>query len=198
VSRALAAVVALALAAVLSLAPGQNLGGDSASAASCAWQQYSKRVVKRVKRNGRVRRVVHVKHWWNCTPFVEPPAVGIPPAVLPDPVAPPSPEVEPPPRRVSVTAKDDKPGEFSFGLSRLYVAAGEVTIELDNSWGQDAHNLNVRLEGNEDPPQLVGEAERGERRVGHLNLTAGTYRLWCSLPQHEEWGMNVDLEVRGG
>jgi hypothetical protein len=190
------------LALIVSLGFAPSLGTISATpraaAADCTWQRQSKRSVKHVKRDGRARRVVRVKRWWSCAPLVEPPAVGIPPAVLPAPVAPPSPEVEPPPRRVGVTAKDDKPGKFSFGLSRLYVVAGEVTVELDNSWGQDAHNLNVRLEGNEDPPLLVGEAEPGERRVGHLDLPAGTYRLWCSLPQHEEWGMSVDLEVRDG
>ena len=41
-------------------------------------------------------------------------------------------------------------------------------------------------------------AEPGESRVGRFSLPPGTYRLWCSLPQHEEWGMSVNLEVRAG
>ena len=45
---------------------------------------------------------------------------------------------------------------------------------------------------------LVGEAGPGESRVGHFDLAPGRYRLWCSLPQHDEWGMNAELEVRAG
>jgi hypothetical protein len=197
VSRALAAVVALALAAIASLTPaGQSLGGDSASAASCAWQQHSKRIVKRVKRDGRVRRVVHAKRWRTCDPLLAPPAIAPPAAPVTAPAAPTA-EPEPPPRRVSIKADDDTPEAFSFSLSRPFVVSGEVTVELDNQ-GQDAHNLNLRPEGGADAPLEVGEAEPGEHRVGHFTLQPGTYRLWCSLPQHEAWGMSVDLEVRGG
>jgi hypothetical protein len=195
VSGALTAVVALALAAALILTPsGVSLGGDSASAASCAWQQHSKRVVKRVKRNGQVRRVVHVKRWRTCEPLLASPAITAPPAA---PVTAPIAEPEPPPRRVSIKADDATPEAFSFSLSRPYVVSGEVIVELNNQ-GQDAHNLNLRPEGSADAPLEVGEAEPGEHRVGHFTLQPGTYRLWCSLPQHEEWGMSVDLEVRGG
>lgn len=196
-SRALAAVVALALAATLSLAPaGRIVGGDSASAADCGWQQHSKRVVKRVKRNGRVHRVVRVKRWRTCDPLLAPPAIAVvplPPATPATPTA----EPEPPPRRVSVKANDATPEAFSFGLSRPFVVSGEVTVELNNQ-GQDPHNLNLRPEGGEGSPFEVGEAGPGESRVAHFSLPPGTYRLWCSLPQHEEWGMSVDLEVRSG
>jgi hypothetical protein len=198
VSRGLAAVVVLALAATVSLAPaGQGLGGDSASAASCAWQQHTKRVVKQVKRNGRVRRIVHVKRWRTCDPLLAPPAITSPPAAPVTAPAAPSAEAEPPPRRVSIKADDATPAAFSFSLSRPYVVSGEIVVELNNQ-GQDAHNLNLRPEGSDGAPLEVGEAEPGEHRVGHFALQPGTYRLWCSLPQHEEWGMSVDLEVRGG
>jgi hypothetical protein len=199
VNRGLAAVVVLALAATLGLASaGQSLGGSSASAASCAWQQHSKRVVERVKRNGRVRRIIHVKRWRTCDPLLAPPAIVAPPtAPVTAPAAVAPPEAEPPPRRVSIKADDATPEAFSFSLSRPYVVSGEITLELNNQ-GQDAHNLNLRSEGSEGAPLEVGEAEPGERRVGHFALEPGTYRLWCSLPQHEEWGMSVDLEVRGG
>lgn len=197
-SRSLAAVVALALAATLSLAPaGATIGSGRASAADCAWQQHSKRVVKRVKRNGRVRRVVQVKRWRTCDPLLAPPALALAPSPPPAPVATPTAEPEPAPRRVSVKADDATPEDFNFTLSRLFVVAGEVTLELNNQ-GQDPHNLNLRLEGSEDSPLEIGEAGPGEHRVGHFPLAPGTYRLWCSLPQHEEWGMSVDLEVRGG
>jgi hypothetical protein len=199
VSRASTVAVALALVAAFSLGReiGPIGGGARAVAADCAWQRHAKRVVKHAKRDGRRRRVVLVKRWWTCDPLAAPPAVGVPPAILPAPILQPGAEPEPPPRRVSVKADDATPEAFSLSLSRSFVVSGEVIVELNNQ-GQDPHNLNVRLAGSGDPPLEVGEAGPGESRVGHLSLSPGSYRLWCSLPQHEEWGMKVDLEVRNG
>jgi hypothetical protein len=200
VSRALAALV-LALAAILCLAPVLPIaGGGRAAAAGCSWQRHSKRIVMHVKRDGEMRKVVRYRHWWSCNPFAVPPQqVGIPPASPPSPApAPaPAPEPDPLPRAVSVTAKDAVAEHFTFGLSRPYVVAGEVTVQLNNQ-GTDSHNLNVRLDGSEEAPLEVGEAGPGESRVARLSLAPGSYRLWCSLPQHDEWGMNVELEVKGG
>jgi hypothetical protein len=198
VSRALAGALTLALAAALILLPGVPLGGSQpASAANCAWQQHSKRVVKHVRRHGHPRRLVQVKRWWSCDPLPATPPTILPVTPLPTPSPAPAPEAEPLPRRVSVKAEDDKPEEFSFSLSRPYVVSGEVTIELNNQ-GQDPHSLNLRPVGDEGAPLEVGESGPGESRVGHFNLAPGRYRLWCSLPQHDEWGMNTELEVRAG
>jgi len=195
VSRGLAAFAVLALAAALSLAPtGQIFGSDSASASDCTWQRHSKRVVKHVKREG---RVVRVKRWWSCNPLAAPPAIVAPPAAPPDAPNQPGGEPEPPPRRVSVKADDATPEAFSFSLSRPFVVSGDITVELNNQ-GQDPHNLNLRPAGSESAPLEVGEAGPDESRVAHFSLSPGVYQLWCSLPQHEEWGMSVDLEVRGG
>jgi hypothetical protein len=198
------ALTAIALAAALSLLPGpQPLPG--AEAAECEWQRHSKRVVKKVHRDGKVRRVVRHKRWWTCVPVApvpapSPPPPAAPPAPSPEPapVPPPTPEEEALPRRVSVKADDATPEAFSFGLSRPFVFAGEVTVELNNGGAQDPHNLNLRLEGSEDPPLEIPEAGPGELRLARFQLAAGSYRLWCSLPQHEEWGMSVALEVRSG
>ena len=197
-SKALATVLALALVVTLGLAPeiGGIGGGSNAAAADCGWQRHSKRVVKRVKRDGKVRRVTRMKHWWSCDRDAARYPTALPPA-LPSPVVPPGAEPEPPPRRVSVKADDATPEDFRLSLSRPFVVAGEVAVELNNQ-GQDPHNLNLRPEGSEALPLEVGEAGPGESRVGRFSLSAGTYRLWCSLPQHEEWGMSVDLEVRDG
>jgi hypothetical protein len=199
VSQTRAALVALPLAAAVCLAPaiGTAGGPDRATAADCAWQRHSKRIVKHVKRDGRRRRVVRTKHWWACNPLAAPPALTEPPAAPPPPSAGPAPAPELP-RRVGAKVEDEDPEDFHFILSRPFVYSGEVTVELDNSLGGDPHNLNVQLEGSADPALEVGEAEPGESRVGHFDLAPGTYRLWCSLPQHEEWGMKADLEVRGG
>ena len=198
-SRARAAVVALALVATLSLVPASTplTGSGRAAAADCAWQRHTKRVVEHFRRDGRMRRLVRSKHWWSCNPLAVPPQLVPPtaPQVSSEPA--PAPEASPPPRTVSVKAEDAKAEHFSFGLSRPYVVAGEVTVQLNNQ-GMDPHNLNLRLDGSQEPPLQVGEAWPGEIRVGRFDLPPGNYRLWCSLPQHDEWGMNVELEVRGG
>ncbi|HEX5712463.1 MAG TPA: hypothetical protein VFX85_04030 [Solirubrobacterales bacterium] len=191
------------LAALLALSIGfGSVASDSAAAADCTWQRHSKRVVKKVKRQGKVRRVVGHKRWWSCVPLPVQPAPSAPAAAAtppePTPTPQPTPEEEALPRRVSVKANDDLPEAFSFALSRPFVYAGEVTVELNNSDAQDPHNLNLRTEGDEGAPLEIPEAGPGERRLARFQLPAGSYRLWCSLPQHEEWGMSVGLEVRPG
>lgn len=159
----------------------------SAHAAECNWQRHTKRVVKKVRRHGRVRRVVRRRHWWTC----EPAQASAEPAPAPAPT--PSESLEPAPEpeanRVSVRS-----AEYFFVLSRPSVKAGEVTVELNNQ-GEDAHNLNLHREGDEGPPLEVAETASQQRTVAHFDLPAGTYRLWCSLPEHDEKGMHTTLVV---
>jgi hypothetical protein len=190
------------LAALLLVSALGALASDGA-AAECSWQRHAKRVLKKVKRHGKVRRVVRIQHRWTCDPVTTAPAPSPPPVAIPAPQPEPSPQPGPEeealPRRVSVKANDDVAEAFSFGLSRPYVFAGEVTVELNNSEGGDPHNLNIRPLGSAAPPLLeIPEAGPGERRLGRFELPPGTYQLYCSLPQHEEWGMSVALEVRSG
>jgi plastocyanin len=119
-----------------------------------------------------------------ATPAIAPPA----PAPLPAPPAPaPEPELEA--NRLSV-----KSAEFYFNLSRPTVRAGEVTIELNNR-GEDPHNLNLRLDGSSETPLEIPETQSLQRTVATFDLPAGSYRLWCSLPEHEEKGMYTSLQV---
>jgi plastocyanin len=189
VRRSLATVACLALLGGLVLAPDSGwIASDSrAEAAECAWHRHSKRVVKRVKRGGKTRRAARTKHWWTCDALPSPA-----PATAPAPAPAPLPAPEPPPRRLGVTAY-----EFSYTLSRPDLAAGEVTIELNNQ-GQDAHNLNLQLVGGEEAPLQIAETASRQRAVEHFALPAGTYRLWCSLLEHDEEGMHATLVVKGG
>lgn len=192
--RAAAAAVSLALVATLSFPaylPGQ--AGGTAGADECTWQRHAKRVVKRVKRNGKPRREVRVKRWWSCEPLPAAPAPALAPTPPPAP-APPEPEPEPEtgPARLSVKAL-----EFSFTLSRPSLPAGEAIVELNNQ-GEDPHNLKLQLQGGEGEPLEVAEAGPLEHRSAKFELAAGSYRLWCSLPQHDDWGMNATLAVGSG
>jgi plastocyanin len=69
-----------------------------------------------------------------------------------------------------------------------------VTVELNNQ-GEDPHNLNLQREGDEGEPLQIPETASLQRGVASFDLPAGKYRLWCSLPEHEEKGMKTTLRV---
>jgi plastocyanin len=196
VKRLVALAVALALAAVLALPAGQaRVQTEQAAAAECLWERQAKRVVKQVRRQGRVRRVVRRRHRWVCVPQATPPAMAPAPAppsppLQTTPLSPPTAsEPEPEANRLAVKAM-----EFFLILSRPSVRPGQVTIELNNQ-GEDPHNLNIRREGEEGAPEEIPETQAQQREVASFDLPAGKYRLWCSLPEHEGWGMHTTLRV---
>lgn len=187
----LAVLGAIALTLVVSpeaQSPVPRLGTSHAAAADCVWKRSVKRVVKRVKRHGKVRRVVRRRVRWSCVPVTAAPVVTAPAPVQPSPPTPGS-EPEPEANRLAVKA-----AEFYFVLSRPSVKPGAVTIELNNQ-GEDPHNLNLRLEGEEGEPLRIPETDSLERSAESFDLQAGKYRLWCSLPEHEEQGMATTLQV---
>jgi plastocyanin len=144
-------------------------------------------VVKRIRRHGKVRRVVGVRHWSTCVPQATIPSLALP-TLTPTPPAP-APEPEPEANRLAV-----KSAEYYFTLSRPTVKPGAVTVELNNQ-GQDPHNLNLQLEGSGGEPLQIPETDSLEHSVANFELPPGKYRLWCSLPEHEEKGMETTLRV---
>jgi plastocyanin len=191
--RAAPAAACALLLAALALAPAAGWPPHSsrAAAADCSWNRHAKRVVKHLRRHGKLRRVARTRHWWSCDP---PPATPIasPPPAAPAPV--PGPTPEPEANRVGVAA-DDQGGAFGFTLTRPQVRAGKVTVELDNG-GEDPHNLNLQRQGSEEEPVLsLANTLPSEQRAATFELPAGTYRLWCSLPEHDEKGMHTTLVV---
>lgn len=179
------ATAAIWLTSAMAPVAAGPVGPDSASAGDCVWRKHSKRVVRWVRRDGRQRRVVRVHRWWRCHPIASP-TVPVPPPpplpVDPDPIL---------PGRLSVRAD-----EFNYILSATTISAGDVLIELDNR-GEDPHNLNLARTGSADAPLSIDEIGPLSRATGRFTLTPGTYRLWCSLPLHEEWGMTAELTVTG-
>jgi plastocyanin len=84
--------------------------------------------------------------------------------------------------------------EYSFTLSRTTVPAGKVIFEFVND-GQDEHNLNVL--GSEGPPAgTFPDAPPKAVSDQTMVLRAGTYTLFCSLPEHEQKGMKATLLVQ--
>jgi plastocyanin len=189
-----AAPLGLVLALLAALAAPNGvppLRPGVAHAAECQWKRQTKRVVKRVRRHGKLRKVVRRRHRWVCVPVsaVSLPA-PVPPAPDPLPLPEPEPEEEATANRLSV-----KSVEYAFTLSRPSVQAGAVTVELNNQ-GQDAHDLNLRREGDDEGvPLALPETQSLQHSVAHFELEPGTYRLWCSLPTHDEEGMHTTLVV---
>lgn len=69
--------------------------------------------------------------------------------------------------------------------------AGELTFFLANE-GATLHDVTIEEEGDE----VVVEAEGGQTDEGSMELTAGSYTYYCSVPGHREAGMEGTLEVQ--
>lgn len=84
--------------------------------------------------------------------------------------------------------------EYLFDPSTIVAGdGGELELTLDNQ-GAIAHNLRL-FDGEEDvggTPTFAG----GEARTVRLELDRGSYRMVCTVGDHEELGMVGDLEVR--
>jgi plastocyanin len=94
-------------------------------------------------------------------------------------------------RFLSVAAR-----EFSFTLSRPIVGAGSVTVELRNV-GEDPHNLVISPDDDSHTPLASwADTDPGTTLRKSVTLAAGRYQLWCSLLDHEQQGMSVDLVVQ--
>jgi hypothetical protein len=83
--------------------------------------------------------------------------------------------------------------EYRLLLSRPTIKAGPVNLEAIDR-GLDPHDLRLRAlasSGEIAVPQLTS----GQRWNGVVDLKPGTYRLWCSLPEHARLGMHTTLTV---
>lgn len=85
--------------------------------------------------------------------------------------------------------------EYSFDPERIVVegSSSPLRFSIDNV-GSLAHNLHVR-----DGDRLLGGVRSfpsGEQRTFTIRLAPGTYRLVCTVGDHEDLGMVGELEVR--
>ena len=84
--------------------------------------------------------------------------------------------------------------EFHLVLSRPSVKAGVVEIELQNV-GEDPHDLRVRRVGGTHTFSVLLTGP-GKRRSIAIRMRPGSYRLWCSVADHRQLGMQTLLRVR--
>ena len=87
---------------------------------------------------------------------------------------------------VSVTGTD----ALKYEPSSLEASAGEVAIELTSGESVE-HNVVIEEAGD----TLVVEAGAGESAVGTIDLDAGDYTFYCSVPGHRQAGMEGTLTV---
>jgi hypothetical protein len=114
------------------------------------------------------------------------------------PAPPPPPPPPPPPddpRYLQVVARDSVPDQWQLQLSRGALLSGTVEVEFNNRYAEDPHDLWLWRAGTTYRFDLVGN---GEKATKHLALSAGTWKLWCDLPQHEERGMVAYVTVADG
>jgi plastocyanin len=104
-----------------------------------------------------------------------------------------------PGRTVTVGAETElqvKADEYSFDPERIVVegAPSSLRFDLDNV-GSLAHNLHV-LDGDRSLGG-VRSFPAGEQRRFTVRVPPGSYRLVCTVGDHEELGMVGRLEVKG-
>jgi hypothetical protein len=112
------------------------------------------------------------------------------------PGAPPPPPPPPPPsddpRYVQVVARDSDPDQWELQLSRTTLLSGSVEVEFNNRFAEDPHDLWIRRGTT---TYKFDQVENGEAATKHVALTAGTWKLWCNIPGHEQQGMVAQVTV---
>ena len=84
--------------------------------------------------------------------------------------------------------------EYSLTLSRLRVSSGKVVVQLVN-FGMDDHDLVVEGSGKGSKPVSFAMLAPGKLETKTLQLAAGKYTLFCSIPGHRALGMVASLTV---
>jgi hypothetical protein len=81
---------------------------------------------------------------------------------------------------------------WSVRVTYFTLAAGKIEFVTTNV-GEDDHDLSVRRN-----TTVLGKLPLapGESETLTLTLSAGSYTLFCSLPDHEEAGMRRNITVR--
>jgi plastocyanin len=113
---------------------------------------------------------------------------------------------EPPPTTVRGHVIRLRMTEYRFSPQVIHAPAGRLTIRAHDD-GVLAHNVKIErpesATGQQDPdapaPKPLGgteSAQHGETVTTTLRLKPGTYRLVCTVSNHDNLGMNGTLVVR--
>ena len=121
----------------------------------------------------------------------EPPAGGPAPAPAPDEPAPPSEQPAPPPQRYYRSGVDLR--EFTVRVTRNTLDAGTIELVATN-FGEDDHDMALSQDGILIAKTPVIAPQTSATLT--TELAAGTYKVYCSLLDHDAAGMRASLVVR--
>jgi plastocyanin len=113
-----------------------------------------------------------------------------------EPAPPPAAEPTPPPAAAAEATTLENPAdpsELRFSKGSLEAPAGTITLVMENPSALE-HNIAVRGDGLDERGEVVGQ---GEESTVTVELEAGEYEFYCSVPGHDEAGMNGTLTVSG-
>ena len=171
------ALVALTVAVAVAIAAPSPSGAASTAGSSAKHRCKHKKAKHHHKRKKRCRR----KEAAGTTPTGESPN-------RPDKPSKPS----GPPGRLLATSLEISPAQLQLQLSRASVAAGTTIVEQYNS-GSDPHNLILQRQGA--VAFSFPSLDPGGDQRQTVNLTPGTWTLYCSLLDHKALGMQATLTV---
>jgi len=81
--------------------------------------------------------------------------------------------------------------EFKIKLPKTTLPAGSYTFDVRND-GKIPHDLVVNGEGVKRGTPLI---DPGQSKSLKVDLKAGTYDVYCSVPGHKQAGMDLTLTV---
>jgi plastocyanin len=87
----------------------------------------------------------------------------------------------------------DPGGDLAYTTTEASTEAGEVTVDFKNPQGL-SHDVAIEDSKGETvgKTEVIGEGETSET----VNLKAGEYTFYCSVPGHREAGMEGTLTVK--
>jgi hypothetical protein len=80
-------------------------------------------------------------------------------------------------------------------MRRWTVLAGDVRVELNNKFAEDPHDLEL-AHGSD--VSGFDELPAGQIQAKTFRLDAGSWTLFCALPEHAQRGMKATLTVASG
>jgi plastocyanin len=122
-----------------------------------------------------------------------PPLVGTQPVTTPATTTPTTTDPTTP-APICPTALGVTEDEYHTYVSRSTLCPGSILIQLRNT-GEDPHNLEVLNLDTSSTVATWDDAGPGDVVTKRVTLVAGSYRLFCTLPTHDELGMHTVITV---
>jgi uncharacterized cupredoxin-like copper-binding protein len=82
--------------------------------------------------------------------------------------------------------------EYSIKLNNSSLRPGGIAFEVENK-GKIPHDLAIEGNGVERKTPLI---DPGKNATVEADLKPGTYKLYCTVPGHEQLGMKTEVTVR--